>query len=448
MAVLKYSGRAQELYLNTGTRFPRLLVWAMGLVKYSAAKANMDLGRLDGDRAKAIMEVALEVARGEHDDKIIVDVFQTGSGTGFNMNVNEVIASIAAERSGLEIHPNDHVNMSQSSNDTVPTAVRLAALKAAEELLQHLERLAKTLEDKAREWSGLVKPGRTHLRDALPVTFGQEVEAYAAAFRRDIEAVRHAMEQVKYVPLGGTAVGTGLNAPEGYDVLAVRILSEVSGIVLKPSETKMAQMRLLTDLLGLTGAMRVAAVDMWRLSQDLRLLFSGPNTGIAEIDMEVGVAGSSMMPGKVNPVTLEAVMQATSHVLGLDQSMLQASLLGELELSMGIPLAGYSTVRSASLLAEAARALYEKAIPMVRPRPERMRRLAEKSQALVTVLAPLIGYERAARISKEIEAGKSLEEAIEALGLPAELASLLRDLEGMTRPGVLADRVRGAGGGQ
>lgn len=335
-----YTSMASRYYLETGTGIPRRLVWAMGLVKYAAARANVELGVLDGRRGKAIMEVALELAGGRFDGDIAVDVFQTGSGTGLNMNVNEVIAREASRRAGVEVDPYDHVNKSQSSNDVVPTAIRLAAARGARDALEALRALVSRLESLARETMDAVKPGRTHLRDALPVTLGLELGAFAQAFRLDSNLLEQAVEAVLEVPLGGTAVGTGVNAPDGYSELAVRYLAEASGIPVRLAGSPMRPMRLLTDLLALSSAYRVIAVDLWRLSQDLRLMYSGPNTGLGEIEIRVDIPGSSMMPGKRNPVTLEAAMQAAAHVMGLDQSMLQASLLGELELSMGIPLAG------------------------------------------------------------------------------------------------------------
>jgi fumarate hydratase class II len=394
----------------------------MGLVKYAAARANVELGVLDEVRGKAIMEVALELAEGRFDGDIVVDVFQTGSGTGLNMNVNEVIAKEASRRAGVEVDPYDHVNKSQSSNDVVPTAIRLAAARGARDVLGAIQALVSRLESLARETMDAVKPGRTHLRDALPVTLGMELEAFAQAFKLDSRLLEQTVEAVLEVPLGGTAVGTGVNAPEGYAELAVRYLAEASGIPVKPAESPMRPMRLLTDLLALSSAYRAVAVDLWRLSQDLRLMYSGPNTGLGEVEIRVDIPGSSMMPGKRNPVTLEAAMQAAAHVMGLDQSMLQASLLGELELSMGIPLAGYAVDRQATLLTEALSKVADRVIAVVEPRRERMRRLAESSQALVTLLAPHIGYQAASRVAALLAQGKTLPEALEELGYPGDLA--------------------------
>ncbi len=433
--IVDYARRAQEYYLNTGTRFPRSIIWALGMVKYAAALANAKLGLLESEVGNAIAEAALEVARGHHDDKIIVDVFQTGSGTGLNMNVNEVIAERAAELLGRPVHPNDHVNMSQSSNDTIPTAIRLAAIREAREVIRAVESLIRVLEDLASREADTIKPGRTHLRDALPVTLGQELHAYADALRVDVEAIESATLLVAEVPLGGTAVGTGLNAHPDHPMLAVEELSEATGLPVRPAKHKMRPMRLLTDLTALSAAYRMLALDLWRLSQDLRLMNSGPNTGIGEVEIEVPIAGSSMMPGKVNPVTLEAAMQVAGHVIGLDSSVVHAALLGEFELSMGLPLAGYIVHRQSLLLREAVSKIAGKVVPALKPRRRRMERLAKTSQALVTVLVPLIGYERAAELSKMLESGLCIEEAAAKLDLPEEIVGALKDARRLAGPG-------------
>ena len=436
---MAYTGKALEVFLETGTRFPRRIIWAMGLIKYAAAKANMELGLLDPARAEAIMRAALEVAEGVHDDKIVVDVFQTGSGTGLNMNVNEVIAVRASQISGLKVHPNDHVNMGQSSNDVVPTAIRVAlAYEVERRLLPVLDRVAASLDSLASRTEGVVKPGRTHLRDALPVTMGQEFSAYSDAYRRGRSLLEFSYKLLLEVPLGGTAVGTGLNAHPDYPMLAVNILRDVTGLELKTASSKFRAMRLLSDIVAVSSALKVVALDTWRLCQDLRLMYSGPNTGFNEIDIPQEIAGSSMMPGKVNPVTVEAVMQATSHVIGLDTSITMASLLGEFELSMGIPLAGYASLRQVQLLAESLDKLSTLVLDRVKPNVERARRLAESSQALVTLVAPIIGYDRVAEISKAVYEGKSVRDALREAGFSEDFISRLLDLEKLTRPGIPA----------
>lgn len=438
----KYVERAVKVFLNTGTRFPRTFIWAMGMVKLAAATANMELGLLDERRGRAIVEVARELAEGKYDDRILVDVFQTGSGTGINMNVNEVIAEEASRRAGVDVHPNDHVNMSQSSNDVVPTAIRLAALKEAETVLEALDHMINALRAKAEEYRDAVKPGRTHLRDALPVTLGQELEAYADALEKDREFLKAAMEAVREVPLGGTAVGTGLNAHPDYPQKAVETLARESGISVKPARSRFRAMRLLTDLSMLSAAYRAIAVDLWRLGEDLRLMYSGPSTGIAEIDMPQEVPGSSMMPGKVNPVTIEAAMQAATQVMGLDDAVSRAGLLGEFELSMGIPMTGYNLIVMATLLREALVKTADLAVSRIKADTERMQSLAERSQALVTVLAPIIGYEKAAELSKLMAAGKPIKEALAELGFSRDEIEAMLDLKKLTRPGIPARELK------
>ncbi len=434
-----YTERARRVFLETGTRWPRRVIWAMGLVKYAAARANMEAGLLDRDVAEAIMEAALRLARGDLDDRIVVDVFQTGSGTGFNMNVNEVLAEEASRRLGRRVHPNDHVNMGQSSNDTVPTAVRLAAAKAGIEAAGSVRRLADALAGASGREGGAVKPGRTHLRDALPVTLGLMLDSYRAALLEAAGRLEAASRGVLRVPLGGTAVGTGLNAHPVYRRLVIEILREASGLPVKAAEPRSARMRLVTDLAWLTAALRSAAIDVWRLGQDIRLLYSGPATGFNEVDIPQEVPGSSMMPGKVNPVTVEAAMQAAAHVIGLDQSMVQASLLGELELGMGFPLAAHVVDRAALLVSEAAGKMAGLVVSRLRARRERMRRLAESSTALATVLAPLIGYDEAARIARLAEErGVTIREALLEAGYPREWVERVLDLERLTKPGIPA----------
>lgn len=436
---MKYVSKALEVFLSTGTRIPRRLIWAMGSVKYAAASANVALGLLDREIGDAIMKASMELAEGKYDDLIVVDVFQTGSGTGLNMNVNEVIAQRASEIAGKRVHPNDHVNMSQSSNDVVPSAIRLAlAYEVKHSVLPAVEKTALELERLAERTADVVKPGRTHLRDALPVTMGQEFGAFAEAMRRDEAFLRFAYEQLLDLPLGGTAVGTGLNAHPRYAEVAIEALRGVTGIEVRRARSPFRAMRLLTDVLVVSSAFRAIAIDLWRLSQDLRLMYSGPFTAIAEIDIPQEIAGSSMMPGKVNPVTIEAAMQASSHVMGLDGSISMASLLGEFELSMGIPLAGYASLTQATLLSEALNKMSELVLPKVVPMRDRTRSLAERSQALITVISPVIGYEKAAEISRMIYEGKSLEEALRAAGVPEEKAKRLLDLERLTRPGIPA----------
>ncbi len=434
-----YAERARAHYLETGTTFPRRVIQAVALVKAAVARANASLGLLKSDMAKAIEEAAMQVAEGKHDNKITVDVFQTGSGTGLNMNVNEVIAGIATELLGRPVHPNDHVNMGQSSNDVIPTAIRLAACAAVrDDVVPALRSLASALRSRAAEYADAVKPGRTHLRDAVPVTFGQELEAYAYMVERDADALEQALQLASEVPLGGTAVGTGLNAHPELAELAIGELARLSGCPLRPAGSRMARMRSVTDLVLLSAALRSAALDLMRISQDLRILSSGPYTGIAEVEISEEIAGSSIMPGKVNPVTLEAVNQAAAQVVGLDGAVAWASSLGELELNMGLPLTGYDIQLEAQLVSEAARKL-EGVIRRMRANVERMMRLAGLSQALITVASPLVGYDLASRAAELARSeGLDLLEALRRVGAPEEAIAKVKltlgNLLSLTRP--------------
>ncbi len=433
----KYVERAVRVFLSTGTRFPRSIIWAVGMVKAAAARANMELGLLDRIRGEAIVRASLELAEGRFDERIVVDVFQTGSGTGLNMNANEVIAQRASELAGVSVHPNDHVNMSQSSNDVIPTVIRIAAYKeVSESLLPALNETVKALRDLEEKYSRLVKPGRTHLRDAMPVTLGQEMGAYRDSIERNSKFLEDSLRLLVEVPLGGTAVGTGINAHPDYPKLAVEKLSELTGIRLKPAASRFRAMRLLSDIMVVGGVLKALSADLWRLCQDLRLMYSGPFTGLAEIDIPQEIPGSSMMPGKVNPVTVEAAMQAASYVMGMDAALTQASLLGEFELSMGLPLAGYIVVREASILGEAYRKLSDQVLPRIVPLEDRMRILAERSQALITLVAPIVGYDKAAEISRMLYEGRSVREALKAAGLSDEAIEELLDLEKLVKPGI------------
>lgn len=433
---MQYTERAVKVYLDTGTRFPRRIVWAMGMIKYAAAKANLALGLIDRDVGEAIAKASLELAEGLYDSKIIVDVFQTGSGTGLNMNVNEAIAARASEICGCKVHPNDHVNMSQSTNDVVTTAIRIAAMtEVRDSLVPNLKGLVDLLEDLSVRYADVIKPGRTHLRDALPVTLGMWFKAYSRAFSYDLKLVLGSLEYVADIPLGGTAVGTGVNAHPEYPKLVVDLLRGMTGLELRVSECTSRGMRLLSDLVALSGCFRVLALDLLRLCQDLRLMYSGPNTGLNEVDIPQEVPGSSMMPGKENPVTVEAVMLAAAQVIGLDHANTLAGTLGEFELSMGVPLVGYNVVTQISLLSEATRKLCSTVLRSVKPNVERMEALARSSHALITAITPYIGYDRATEVVRELRQGKDLREALRMCGMSDEVISKVLDLRRLVRPG-------------
>lgn len=435
---MKYVEGSKGVFLNTGTRFPRELVWAVGMVKCAAARANVSLGQLDADIGNGIAAKAKEVAEGRHDAQVVVDVFQTGSGTGLNMNINELVAELASQSSGKSVHPNDHVNMSQSSNDVGPTAVRMAAVYAARrELVPEIETLVKSLSRLSRRTARVYKAGRTHLRDALPVTLGQEFGAYEDAFERDSKIVRDALKLLVELPIGGTAVGTGLNADPMFGEMVVKELRKETGIGFVCAKNRFRAIRLLTDVLFYSGTLRTLALDMYRLCQDLRLMYSGPFAGLREVDIPTQgeVAGSSIMPGKTNPVTVESALLACAQVVGLDAANQFASALGEFELAMGVPIMGYNVVVQTRLMSEAIRKVSGKVIDELVPMSDRLRRYAESSQALITIVSPRIGYDRAATLGKRLSAGLSIREALRELGYTDREIDSLLDMKKLVRPG-------------
>lgn len=437
---MKYTETAPKLFMNTGTRFPRKIIWAMGIVKLAAARANTKLGLLDREIGKAIEEAANEVISGKHDDKVILDVFQTGSGTGLNMNINEIIAERASQILGKPVHPNDHVNMSQSSNDTVPTAIRVASVSAAvESLLPALNSFLSSLNSKSNEYMNVIKAGRTHLRDALPVTLGQELSAYYDAFYHEVEEVNNVLDYVRELPIGGTAVGTGVNADPRFSELVINEINEITGLNFKTAN-KFRAMRFLTDLLLLSGVLRNIAVELYRVAQDFRLMFSGPFTSIGEIDIptQEEIAGSSIMPGKTNPVTAEAAMLVAAQVVGLDHANQFASMLGEFELAMGVPLVGYNVVTQISLLSEALKKFGSLVIEGMKPNIERMRRYAESSPSLITVISPIVGYDKASQIGKMLVKGMSIRDALKELGFTEKEIDKILDLAKLVKPGIPA----------
>jgi len=435
---MSYTESSKRVFLNTGTKFPQPVVWAVAVVKLAAARANQELGVLDKETAEAIQRAATELMEGIHAEDIVVDVFQTGSGTGINMNVNEVLAKRASEILNRKVHPNDHVNMSQSSNDVVPTAIRIAAVKESVlKLLPSLQTIINSLQAISSKTYDIVKSGRTHLRDALPVTLGQEMEAYARAFERDMKMVTQAVEDVRFLPLGGTAVGTGMNSPQGFQQTVIRKINEVTGLDFKPAESNFMRMRLLTDMVNLSGALRGTALDLYRLSQDLRLMFSGPFTGLNEIDIpsQEEVAGSSIMPGKTNPITVESCLQASVQVMGLDHAVQLAGMLGEFELSMGIPLTGYDVVTEIDLLSEALTKMAKVVIDNIVPNEEKMKKYAESSPSLITVISPKIGYDKASKIGKQLAKGMSIREALKELGYSDKEIDEILDLKKLVKGG-------------
>ncbi|MEM0015700.1 MAG: lyase family protein [Saccharolobus sp.] len=434
---MKYTETAPKLFMNTGTRFPRRIIWAAGLVKRACAKVNSDLGLIDRRIADAIIKASEELMEGKLDDKIVLDVFQTGSGTGLNMNVNEVLAEVASSYINAKVHPNDHVNFGQSSNDTMPTVMRIAAVSEVhEKLIPAIQKIILSLSKKAQEYSDVIKAGRTHFRDAMPVTLGQELSAYADTFQHDHEQIKSILEYVKELPIGGTATGTGINTHPEFQERVINEINRITGLGFKPANT-FRGMRLLTDLLLLSGALRNIAIDLYRLGQDIRYMFSGPFTGLNEIDLptQEEIAGSSIMPGKTNPVTVEASLLISAQVVGLDHANQFASMLGEFELAMGVPLIGYNIVTQINLLAEALNKFSSLIIDGMVPNVDKMKRYAQSSPSLITVVSPIIGYDKAAEIGKKLNKGMSIYDALKELGYKDEDIEKILDLKKLVKPG-------------
>ena len=416
----------------------------MGAIKFSAAKANVELGLLDPKIGKVIQSKAKELMRGKHDGMMTVDVYQTGSGTGLNMNANEVIADLASAQLGSKVHPNDHVNMCQSSNDVGPTSVRVAAAYAASQrLTPALEKMSRSLAALSKRTSSVYKSGRTHLRDALPVTMGQEFGAYADAFEKDGQLLKDTMRYLLELPIGGTAVGTGLNADPRFGGMVARELTSLTGLRFESAKNKFRPTRLLTDVSSFSGVMRAVSLDLYRLCQDLRLMFSGPTAGLGEIDIptQEEVAGSSIMPGKTNPVTLESALLASAEVVGLDGANAFAASLGEFELAMGVPLMGYNIVLQTKLLTEALEKVSSLVVDNVVPARTRVKAYAESSPALITVISPKIGYDKAAVVGKQLAKGVPIRTALKKLGYSQKEMDQILDLKSLVGPGIPAKKL-------
>ncbi|MEU4373446.1 class II fumarate hydratase [Pseudonocardia alni] len=394
--------RAVENFPISGRGLERAQIRALGLVKAAAARVNGELGVLDDDRARAIAAAADEVAAGGHDDHFPVDVFQTGSGTSSNMNANEVIASLAAH-AGTDVHPNDHVNASQSSNDVFPTTIHLAATEAlATEVVPALQHLEAALRRRAADWSEVVKAGRTHLMDAVPITLGQEAGGWASQAGYGAARVRDALARLAVLPIGGTAVGTGLNAPDGFGAAVVAKLREATGLEQLAEATDHIEAQGSRDgLVEASGALRTVAVSLYKIANDLRWLSSGPRTGLAEIHLPDLQPGSSIMPGKVNPVICEATMMVCAQVMGNDATVGFSGSQGNLELNVMMPVMGRNVLESARLIANAARLLADKVVDGMEADLERTREYAESSPSIVTPLNSRIGYEEAAAVAKQ-----------------------------------------------
>ncbi|WP_309115632.1 class II fumarate hydratase [Saccharothrix sp.] len=422
--------RAVENFPISGRGLERAQIRALGLLKAAAARVNERLGVLPADVARAIASAADEVAEGAHDAHFPVDVFQTGSGTSSNMNANEVIATLATRALGRDVHPNDHVNASQSSNDTFPTTLRVAATEAvAKDVIPALEHLAQTLEAKAAEWSGLVKSGRTHLMDAVPVTLGQEAGAWAAQVRYGVERLTASLPRLAELPIGGTAVGSGLNAPEGFGAAVSAELAAVTGLPLTEARDHFEAQATQDGVVEASGQLRATAVSLFKIANDLRWLGSGPRTGLGELALPDLQPGSSIMPGKVNPVIPEATMMVVAQVIGNDAAVAFAGSQGNFQLNVMLPVIARNVLESARLLAAVARLLADKVLVGTEPQTDRMREYAESSPSIVTPLNRYLGYEEAASIAKQsLKERKTIREVVLERGhVPAKLTEAQLD---------------------
>lgn len=410
--------RAVENFPISGTPLEQEHIVALARIKKAAAEANSKLGILSSEIADAIVAAADEVISGKHFAEFPVDVFQTGSGTSSNMNMNEVLATIASARLGKEVHPNDHVNASQSSNDVFPTSVHVAVTSAlVRDLVPALDYLAKALEEKAKAWKEDVKPGRTHLMDATPVTFGQEFSGYAAQIRYGIERVNATIPRVAEVPQGGTATGTGINTPKGFPQEVIKRLAKETGLPITEARDHFEAQGARDALVEASGALKVIAVSLTKINNDLRWMGSGPNTGLAEIHIPDLQPGSSIMPGKVNPVVPEAVLMVCARVIGNDATVTWAGASGNFELNVAIPVMGNALLESIRLLTNSMRVLADKTVHGLEINKDRAKAMAESSPSIVTPLNRYIGYEAAAKIAKHsVEQGITVKEATVALG--------------------------------
>lgn len=435
--------RAVENFPISGSVLEPAQIAALARIKKSAALANARLGVLDQDVADAIAAAADEVAAGAHDAEFPIDVYQTGSGTSSNMNMNEVLATLASQRLGRPVHPNDHVNASQSSNDVFPTSVHIAVTGAlTDDLIPALDHLAVSLEEKAELWAEAVKSGRTHLMDATPVTLGQEFGGYAAQIRYGIERIRAALPRVAEVPLGGTAVGTGINTPLGFPQLVIELLTQETELPITEARNHFEAQANRDALVEASGALRTIAVSLTKISNDLRWMGSGPNTGLGELHIPDLQPGSSIMPGKVNPVIPEAVLMVASRVVGNDATIAWSGASGLFELNVAIPVMGTALLESIRLLTQASRVLADKTIRGLEANLDRARAFAESSPSIVTPLNRVIGYEAAAKVAKHAVAkGMTVREAVIDLGfvergeVTLEQLDSALDVLSMTHPG-------------
>jgi len=444
--------RAVDNFPVSGMRLPRRFIEALGLIKWAAARANEDLGHLDPKTAEAIRKAADEVVAGELDEHFPIDVFQTGSGTSTNMNANEVIANRASEhlggtRGAKDVHPNDHVNDGQSSNDVIPTAIHLSALGALrDDLLPAMTALSGALRAKSDAWTDVLKVGRTHLMDATPITFGQEFGGYATQISKGMDRLTDAQVRLGELALGGTAVGTGINAEEGFAARTIAIIAERTGLRVREADDHFEAQGGKDACVETSGVLRTIAASLMKIANDIRWMGSGPRAGLAELKLPELQPGSSIMPGKVNPVIPEVVTQVAAQVFGNDVTVGMCGAMGNFELNVFMPVIAHNLLESIGLLASACRLLTAKCVEGLQPDADRARALVEQTFPIVTALVPSIGYDVCAEISKEaFKTGRSIREVALARGVlgEKELDEAL-DLMKMTRGGIVAP---GLGGG-
>jgi fumarate hydratase class II len=447
-----YGASTQRAVLNfpiSGQRFPRRFIQALGMIKKAAAQTNLELGLLARRRARAISAAAQEVIDGKLDDQFPIDVYQTGSGTSTNTNANEVIANraielLGAERGSKVVHPNDHVNLCQSSNDVIPTAIQIAcAMAIDDDLVPALRRLQGSLESKSTEFWPIVKTGRTHLQDATPIRLGQEFKGYAGQVEESIRRVQIAIDELAKVPLGGTAVGTGLNSHPQYARMTCARLAKATGVAVHETRNHFHSQATLDVLVAAHGALRATATSLWKIGSDVRLMGSGPVAGLGELRLPETQPGSSIMPGKVNPVIIESLTMVVARVFGNDTTVALCGQSGSIfELNVMMPVAGVAALESIALLAASARNLSERCIDGLQA-TDRGPELVERSPMLATALNPLIGYDEAAKIAKEsMRTGKSIRQLARAKGVSEANLNKVLDLGKMTKPGL-----EGPGGG-
>jgi fumarate hydratase, class II len=431
--------RAVENFPISDLRFPRGFIAAMGMIKRAAAETNVELRLLDEAVGRAIAEAAAEVVDGAHDGHFVVDIFQTGSGTSTNMNANEVIATLASRRLGSRVHPNDHVNSGQSSNDVIPTAMQVAACVAIErELIPALEGLKRSLEGKAREFDDIVKAGRTHLMDATPVRLGQEFAGFASQIGHGIRRVREARADMAELPLGGTAVGTGINTHPEFAARTISRIAAATGLTFQEAGNHFERQATRDTIVFAHGALNALAVSLTKIANDIRLLGSGPRAGLAEITLPSIQPGSSIMPGKVNPVIPEAVTMVAAQVMGNHTTITVGGAGSHFELNVMMPIMAHALLQSIGLLARASAVLAEKCVDGITANRDRLNELLEGNLSLATALAPIIGYDAAAGLAKEaFRTNRTVRDVAREKGiLPEEELEKVLDPRTMTEPGV------------